>query len=104
MFGLNPDRPSSSPLPTLREQIPQSGEGCLPGDHNFGALHFLMRLNVVTDIGDKNAAGLLDQQQPSAPGKSAKISNIRKMANEKSVKSGSDEMLAKFVLACAKVH
>ena len=74
------------------------------GNHDLRAVHLVMRLRIVANVGDEETAGLLHQQNARAAGESAKVSNIWQMADEKSVKAGSRKMLPKLVLTSLKIH
>jgi len=73
-------------------------------NHDFGAFYFLVRLDVIANVRKKYAPALFDQQQSRAPGKAAKISNVRKMADQQPIKAGGRKMVPKFLLAGAEVH
>ena len=51
--------------------------------HHFRAFYFLACLRRVTSVGKEPAVALSQQQRPGAAGKSAKVTNVRKLANQK---------------------
>ena len=62
--------------------------------------------NALGQVRTDSAAGVQDfhQQQTRAPGKAAKISDVRKMADQERVKLRGGEMVPQFPLARLEVH
>jgi hypothetical protein len=104
MFGLNRNRSFSASRFALREHCAQSLQQGFPGNEYLRALHLVVRLRVITNVGNEDTSGFLNQQQTRAAGESAKVSNIWTMADEKSVKAGTRKMLPKLVLSSLKIH
>src|SRR6516162_4027421 len=98
MFRLNPKNPTARSLAPLCKQFCQGSQRGLPSDHDLCRLHLFLRLYVVADVGEKHTPGFLNKQQAGAAGKSAKISNVRKMTDEKRIKPRGGKMLPELVL------
>jgi hypothetical protein len=63
-----------------------------------------MRLRVIADVGKEDASRFFNEKQPGAPGKSTKVSNVGKMADEQSVVWRSRQMVPQFLLPREEVH
>src|SRR6516165_3056439 len=104
MLGFEADRPSLGTLAAFSEKLSDCRQNGLAGNDDPGAFDLFVSLRVVADVGEKGAAGRLDQQKSSTAAEPAKVSDVRKMADEESIEARGRKMLAKFVLASAKVH
>ena len=76
------------PLAPRPQPITQRRQHCLARDHHLRALHLVVGLRVITDIGKEDAPGLFHQQQSSAPGKTAEISDVGQMADQQAHRTG----------------
>ena len=62
VFRFNSDCSSLRCFPAGSDPLPSRGQECLSSDAHSCAFHFLVRLRVITDVGEEDAAGFLDQQ------------------------------------------
>ena len=99
VLRLEPDGVASrAPAPSPPE-ISQCLQNGFPRNHNLGRFHLFMSLSVVTNVCEESALRFFDEKQPRAASKSAKISNVVEMADEKRVKAGGGEVLPELLLA-----
>ncbi len=105
MLSLDPERPSFRfSLAASSNPLTHRSQQGMPCDHHPSALHLHVCLSVITHVREENAAGLCDQQQARAAGEAAKISEVRKMADQESIETGRGKVLPKSLLACEEIH
>ena len=103
-FGLNPNGPSLGFLAAASNPLPKRIHHSLARNDNFSALNFVPRLRVISHVSKEDAASFRHQQETSAPGKPAKISNVGKMADQPSIQPSGSKLLPQSLLPRKKVH
>src|SRR5258708_27321690 len=99
MCRFNPQRATTRSLRERFQPISNGIQYPFAGDGDPRTHHLLMRLRVVTHIGKENTLRGVQKQHPRASSKAAKISNVRKMADQQPVKPRGDEMIATIILS-----
>jgi hypothetical protein len=88
----------------IRDSAQYCSPHCSPRDDHFRAFYLFPTLRGIADIGKKDAPSLLDQQESSAAGKAAKISDIGEMTDQESIEPSRGQMLPQFFLAKQEIH
>ena len=104
VFRFNSDRSSFRSFPAGSNPLPSRGQECLSSDDHSCAFHFLVRLRVITDVREEDAAGFLDQQETRATGEAAEISNVGKMTDKQRVEPRGGEVISQFLLTTEEIH
>src|ERR1700733_1017097 len=104
VFRFNSDCSSLRCFPAGSDPLPSRGQECLSSDAHSCAFHFLVRLRVITDVGEEDAAGFLDQQETRATGKATEIANVGKMTDKQRVEPRGGEVISQFLLTTEEIH